>query len=166
MEVLQVRRLRHALLLVLATVAQPDRAFAAAAPCKAELGDVVDFEVCNPVSFPSLEVRFLGVSQPKKGVPLSCWNYEASTGTGAVEAFKHCHTGALGGHSTLSVGGKSFTVFFDVSSGCARMPSGSWAPKVRGHSFHPGTMDSAAREAFLRKQSQAEMQCFARKGPD
>lgn len=157
-------RLREALLLTLGAFALADFAYAAAAPCAPEFGDIVDFVVCNPVSLPGLEVEFLGVSQPNKGLPLSCWNYEASTGTGAVEEFKHCHTGVLGGHSALSVGGKTFTVFFDVSSGCAGMPSGTWAPKARGHAFHRGVMDSPAREAFWRKQSEDRTRCFARNG--
>lgn len=159
-------RLRDVLLLVLGAVALADFAHADAAPCTAEFGDIVDFVVCNPVTLPGPEVEFLGVSQPNKGLPLSCWNYEASSGTGAVEEFKHCNTGVLGGHSTLSVGGKTFTVFFDVSSGCARMPSGSWAPKKRGLTFHTGVMDSPAREAFWRKQSEDRTRCFARNASD
>ncbi|MGK2857570.1 MAG: hypothetical protein ACSLFQ_10235 [Thermoanaerobaculia bacterium] len=158
-------RFRVALLLVFGAVALADVARAAAAPCKAELGDIVDFGVCNPVSLPGLEVRFLGVSQPDERVRLLCWRYEASTGTGDVEEFKQCHTGVPGGHSTLSLGGRTFTVLFDVSSGCAQMPSGSWAPKTRGHAFHAGVMDSAAREAFWRKQSEDKERCVARGGP-
>lgn len=159
-------RLTYVLMLVLAAVAQPILAHGAAVPCKAQFGDVVDFEECNPVSFPGLNVKFLDISYPVEGVPLSCWNYEATNGAGAVEAFKHCHTGALGGQSALSVGGKPFTVLFDVSSGCARMPSGSWAPKVRGHSFYAGDLDAAVLDALLRTQSEAETKCFARQGPN
>ena len=153
---------RHALLL--ASIALGDVAFAAPTSCTAKLGDVIDFDACNPVSLPGLEVRFVGISQPSDGVPLSCWTYLASAGPGAVEEFKHCHTGELGGHATLAVGGQSYTVLFDVASGCARMPSGSWAPKRRGHVFRAGVMDAAAREAFWREQSEQESRCFARKG--
>jgi hypothetical protein len=154
----------RAVLLVLGTFAFVGPVFAAAAPCAAKFGDVVDFGGCNPVSLPDLKVEFVGVSQPMKDIPMSCWNYEASDSAGAVAPFSQCHTGALGGDKTLSVGGKAFTVFFDVSSGCVRLPSGSWAPKVRGHAFRKGAMDAAARDAFWRKQSEEEARCFARKG--
>jgi hypothetical protein len=158
-----VSRLRKVFLIVLGTLPLADLA-AAAAPCTAKFGDVVDFGKCNPVNLPGVNVKFLGVSQPNKGVPLSCWNYEASAGTDAV-TFRHCHTGLLGGFSVVSVGERSFSVFFDVSSGCARTPNGPWVPTARGHTFHTGALDSAAREDILRKHSEAERQCFARNGP-
>src|SRR5512133_2528365 len=116
--------LSRAVLPVMVICAVTASAFAAAAPCAAKFGDVVDFGKCNPVSFPGLKVEFVGVSQPMKDLPLSCWNYEASDGAGAVAPFSQCHTGALGGDQVRAVGGRDFTVVFDGSSGGARLPSG------------------------------------------
>ena len=155
--------LRAVLMVLLGCGALADRAVAAQTPCTAKFGEVVDFAVCNPVRLPGLEVRFIDISQPNEGVPLSCWNYEASTAAGAVEPFRQCHTGELGGHHVLSVGGANFTVFFDAVFGCTRLPSGSWAPKVRGPAFFAGVVDAAEREAFWRRQSEAERRCFARR---
>lgn len=154
---------RAVLIVLLVAGAVPDRALAAATACASRFGEVVDFAACNPVRLPGLEVRFIDISQPSQGVPLSCWNYEASTGVGVVEAFRQCHTGVLGGHQVLSVGGAKFTVFFDVASGCARLPSGAWAPKLRGPAFFAGVVDTAEREAFWRRQSEAERHCFERR---
>jgi hypothetical protein len=159
----RVSRHRSALLLAVAALTLLDSALAAPVPCTAQLGDVVDFGACNPVSLPGLEVRFVDVSQPDEGVPLTCWNYEASAGTGSVKSFRHCHNGELGGDAVLTVDGSDFTIFFDVASGCVRSPGGAWAPALRGHTFHAGAIEPAARVAYWEKQSEHEMRCSARR---
>ena len=139
-------------------------AFAAAAndACVAQYGDVVVFDQCNPIALPGVTIKLVGVSQPHKGIPLSCWNYEAYLPGAEKTAFQHCHTGALGGEANFRVADKSFTAIFDTSAGCARSPAGSWAPQSRGHSFFAGVLDSAAIEGVRRKQMQAEEACFKR----
>jgi hypothetical protein len=135
-----------------------------AEPCIAKYGDVVAFERCNPVRLPGVEVRFVGFSQPNKGIPMVCWNYEASVSGSEKATFRHCHTGELGGQTNFSVMGSSFTVVFDVSKGCKRLPVGSWAPEIRGHAFYAGILDASTLEEMWRKQEQSEKVCFARKG--
>lgn len=131
--------------------------------CVAKYGDIVAFDRCNPVRLPGVEVKFVGASQPNKGIPLSCWNYEASANSEKM-TFRQCHTGVLGGHANFSVAGSSFTAVFDVSKGCKRLPVGSWAPETRGHSFYAGVLDAKTLEDMSRKQSLSETTCFARKG--
>ncbi len=133
-------------------------------PCPAKYGDIIVFDQCNPVRLPGVEVKFVGISQPNKATPVSCWNYEASVSGSEKTLFQHCHTGALGGQTHFNIAGKPFTVLFDLSKGCKRFPAGSWAPEMRGHAFYAGILDANTLDDITLKQSQSEQDCFARKG--
>jgi hypothetical protein len=135
----------------------------AAQPCKAKFGDVVDFRECNPVTLPGVEVEFLNITSPNPQVPLSCWNYKATDSSGKEATFRQCHTGLLGGGTSFTVADKTFTVFFDVATGCRRWPAGNWAPAGRGHAFLAGIPDTKRFVKIRDDFQNAEERCFARK---
>lgn len=145
-----------------ATAAEVSPVATAAKPCIAKYGEAVAFERCNPLSLPDITVRFVGNSIPIKGVPMVCWDYEASAANSEKTVFKQCHTGALGGRTSFPVAGKSFTVEFDVDQGCKRSPAGTWAYEIRGMMFHATVLSADALEKLWAKRAQSEAACFAR----
>lgn len=154
---------RFALLVFLPTgvLAQPPTA-TPEVTCKAAYGEVVENDRCNRFELPTVTVRFVGNSQPLEGIPMLCWNYEASVAGSAATPFQQCHTGDLGGYTTFTVADASFTVQFDVATGCARSPAGSWAQRTRGLVFYPGVLAASRLEQLANEQEKAEVACYAR----
>ena len=136
----------------------------AAPSCRAGFGDVVTFEGCDTIVLHELRLRFVDITSPNPDVPLSCWNYAAARAEGSAETrFRQCHTGALGGHTTFEVAGKTYTVLFDLSRGCTPHPGGHWIPARRGHVFYAGALSAERRERIQAKNADAESKCTARR---
>lgn len=137
-------------------------ASAAGTRCAVAYGKVVDVDQCNSATLPDFGVRVTGFTHPTPGIALTCRNYEAAAGADTA-AFKQCSTGELDGRAVFALGTKKFTVVFDVFSGCAKLPAGSFAPTVRGHVFFAGEPDARTLDRFQREHDEREQACFARK---
>ncbi len=129
--------------------------------CAGGYSDVVEFAGCSSVRLPDFNVRFVDNTQPMKDVPIICWNYEATHGAEKAK-FQQCHSGALGGTTTFSLSGKSFTVVFDVSAGCKQLPTGMWTSASVGYAFYKGLLSASDLANMGQAQSQICSDCYAR----
>jgi len=128
---------------------------AGASQCRAKLGDVVDVDSCQSVEFPGFDVRYKGATQPNPGLPVTCWNYEAtSKKQDATAGFRHCHTGDLGGSEEVALGKVRFTVVFDVVGKCG----------TRGHAFFSPALTEKALLEFEEKERKEDTACPSKNG--
>jgi len=87
--------------------------------CRAQFGVVVNVDACGKVVLPTLLIESLGTSIHKlrpNDAAYQCRDYRASDQKGHFGKFKQCSFGVLGGTEIFRVGGKKYTVFYDINT--------------------------------------------------